>query len=61
MIIATHLYATVSYTGVYVARLNILKPPASTTSRIFDSPACAPSAGPLQAIEAGTHAIAEAA
>jgi hypothetical protein len=31
-----------------------------TTSRIFVSPACAPRAGPLQAIEPGTHAIAEA-
>jgi hypothetical protein len=32
-----------------------------TTSRIFISPACAPRAGPLQAIEPGTQAIAEAA
>ena len=53
-----------SYTilnGVCVARLKCLKPPAMTTSRIFVSPACAPRAGPLHAIEPGTHAIAEGA
>jgi hypothetical protein len=58
------IYAIASYTilnGVCVARLNCLKPPAMTTSRIFVYPACAPRAGPLQAIEPGTRAIAEAA
>ena len=37
--------------GVSVARRNSLKPPARTTSRIADSGATAPSAGPPSAIE----------
>jgi hypothetical protein len=47
--------------GVWVARRKRVKPPLTTTSRNPASPACAPSAGPLEASEAGTQIIVEAA
>ena len=46
---------------VWVVLLKCLKPPALTTSPIFASPAWAPSAGPLKAIDPGTETIVEAA
>ena len=47
--------------GISAARLNFLKSPAMTTSPILDSQACAPKAGPLDAIELRTQTIVEAA
>ena len=46
--------------GVSVARRNSLKPPARTTSRIADSGATAPSAGPFKAIEFAVQQSVEA-